>query len=181
MFTENGFRIEVGLFSFGALNKIKHMNNTEILLFAFSVNLGIALGAGLYEIRIVLPLWFHLQKNKNYRVDFEAMRKIDTGRKFWSFITTIPLTLLTIANLYFAFHTKAPLYSWWMTATFIILIERIGTFAFFIPTAIKLQKGEELSVSKTKRLVLWWIRLNYVRNALTFAALLISLKALMIV
>jgi len=157
------------------------MNITEILLGAFIINLGIALGAGLYEARIVLPLWFHPLTNRNYRVDFEAMRKIDTGRKFWGFVTTIPLTLLTIANLYFAFHAKAPLYGWWISAASIILIERIGTFTFFIPTAIKLQQGEKLSVSKTTSLILWWTRLNYIRNALTFAALLISLKAYLIV
>jgi len=155
------------------------MNITEILLEAFIINLGIALGAGLYEIRIVLPLWFH-KANGNYQVNVEAMRNIDTGRKFWGFVTTIPLTLLTIVNLVFACKAAAPLYGWWLSATLIILLERIGTFTFFIPTAIKLQKGENLPVAKTSNMIFWWLRINYVRNALTFAALLIALKALLV-
>ena len=155
------------------------MNITEILLVSFIINLGIALGAGLYEIRIVLPLWFH-KANGNYQVNVEAMRNIDTGRKFWGFVTTIPLTLLTIVNLVFACKAAAPLYGWWLSATFIILLERIGTFIFFIPTAIKLQKGENLPVSKTSSTIFWWVRINYVRNALTFAALLIALKAFLV-
>ena len=157
------------------------MNITEILLLSIVINLGVTLGAGLYETRIVLPLWFHQAPNGNYHVDFNAMRHIDTGRKFWGFVTTVPLTLLTIANLFFAFQSKMPLYGWWISGTFIILFERIGTFAFFIPTAIRLQKGEDLSVSKTTSLVSWWTRLNYIRNALTLVALLIFLKALLIV
>ena len=155
------------------------MNITEILLVSFIINLGIALGAGLYEIRIVLPLWFH-KANGNYQVNVEAMRNIDTGRKFWGFVTTIPLTLLTILNLVFACKSAAPLYGWWFSATLIILLERIGTFTFFIPTAIKLQKGENLPVAKTTNMIFWWLRINYVRNALTFAALLIALKALLV-
>ena len=156
------------------------MNITEILLGAFIINLGIALGAGLYEARIVLPLWFH-KVNNNYQVNVEAMRNIDTGRKFWALVTTIPLTLLTIINFVFAYKAAAPLHDWWMSATIIVLLERIGTFAFFIPTAIKLQKAASLPVAKTKSMVFWWIRLNYFRNSLTLAALLVSLKALCIV
>ena len=155
------------------------MNITEILLEAFIINLGITLGAGLYEIRIVLPLWFH-KANGNYQVNVEAMRNIDTGRKFWGFVATMPLTLLTIVNLVFACKAAAPLYGWWLSATFIILLERIGTFIFFIPTAIKLQNGENLPVSKTSNMIFWWIRINYVRNALTLAALLVALKALLV-
>jgi hypothetical protein len=156
------------------------MNTTEILLGSFIINLGMALGAGLYEARIVLPLWFNKTKGGNYQADVEAMRKIDTGRKFWGFITTVPLTLLTILNLVFACKAKAPLYGLWLSATLIILLERIGTFAFFIPTAIKLQKTENLPVLKTSNMIFWWIRINYVRNGLTLAALLIALKALLV-
>ena len=157
------------------------MNITEILLGSFIVNLGIVLGAGLYEARIVLPLWFHKTPNGNYQANVEAMRNIDTGRKFWALVTTIPLTLLTIINFVFAYKAAAPLHDWWMSATIIVLLERIGTFAFFIPTAIKLQKAASLPVAKTKSMVFWWIRLNYFRNSLTLAALLVSLKALCIV
>jgi hypothetical protein len=156
------------------------MNITEIVLTAFIINLGITLGAGLYETRIVLPLWFHRTPNRGYQVDFEAMHIIDPGKKFWAFVTTIPLTLLTIVNLVFAYKAMAPLHEWWVCATIIVLLERIGTFTFFIPTAIKLQKAENLPVAKTTGIASLWIRLNYVRIALTLAALLFSLKALVV-
>jgi hypothetical protein len=156
------------------------MNITEILLLCSVINIGIALGAGLYETKIVLPLWFNKSANGNYHVNFDNMRSIDSGRKFWVFVTTIPFTLLMITNLAVAFQSQPPLHNWWVAATLIILIERIGTFTFFIPTAIKLQKGENLITEKISKLITWWLRLNYVRNALTLAALFVFLKALLI-
>jgi Domain of unknown function (DUF1772) len=153
------------------------MSISEILLILFILNLGTAFGAGLYETRIVLPLWFTKTTDGNYRVNFETMHATDTGRKFWGFITTMPLTLLTIANFIVAFQSSEPIHGWWLGATIFILLERLGTFTFFIPTAIKLQRGENLSESKITSLVSWWIRLNYVRNIFTLVAWLLALKS----
>ena len=46
----------------------------EILLWLFVINLGIAFGAGLYEQRIILPLWFSSSSEPGVRVNSEAMR-----------------------------------------------------------------------------------------------------------
>src|SRR5438046_3614296 len=109
---------------------------TEILLFPFAFILGITLGAGIYEFRIVIPMWFYKNNDKKYSVNFENMKNIDSGRKFWGMVSTVPLTLLTIANIFFAAKSNGQIHFWWLTATLIVLIERIGTFIFFIPTAI---------------------------------------------
>lgn len=70
----------------------------EVLLWLFVINLGIAYGAGLYEKRIVLPMWFSKSTGAGWQVKGEAMRQTGTGLRFWAFATTVPLTLLTIAN-----------------------------------------------------------------------------------
>ena len=69
------------------------------LLWLFVLNQGIAVGAGLYEQRLVLPLWF-VPSPVGPRVDTDAMRRIDSGRRFWAFVTTGPLTLLTLVGLF---------------------------------------------------------------------------------
>lgn len=153
---------------------------TELLLALFILNLGIAFGAGLYETRIVLPLWFPKSPYLMYRVNTEAMRSIDPGRKFWGFVTTGPLTLLTLANLFAAWQSPEPVHDWWLGAALLTLAERMGTFAFFIPTAIKLQKADQLPAESSSRLVMTWVRSNYFRNALTLIAWLLALKALTI-
>ena len=103
----------------------------EILLWLFIINLGIAFGAGLYETRIILPQWFIKSSDNEFRVNSKAMNETDTGRKFWGFVTTMPLTLLAITNLIVALQSNGLRHDWWVTGSLIVLIERIGTFAFF--------------------------------------------------
>src|SRR5216117_1293180 len=76
------------------------MDLARIVLWLFVINLGIVFGAGLYEARIVVPLWASSPP--------ESLRSPDSGRQFWAFVTTIPLTLLTLASLVAAWHAPAP-------------------------------------------------------------------------
>ena len=77
---------------------------SEITLWLFVINLGVAFGAGLYEHRIVLPRWITSQASGRWNA--EAALLDDTGRRFWGFVTTVPLTLLTVANLFVAWRLR---------------------------------------------------------------------------
>lgn len=142
---------------------------TEILLWLFVMNLGIASGAGLYEARIIVPQW--VSSPSIYRWP-------DTGRKFWAFVTTVPLTLLTIANLAAAWQSQGAIRAWWLGAVAAVIVERIITFMYFIPTGLKLQRRDEtIPESKLKAMVSQWAHLNYVRLAIALAAWVAALKA----
>lgn len=149
----------------------------ELLLVLFILNLGIAFGAGLYESQLVIPQWFPKLSGSGYRVDREAMQKMDSGRRFWAFVTTLPLTLLTLANLVVAWQSLHAGRDWWLAAGLITLIERISTFSFFIPTIIKLQQADQQLSPTHSRLAALWIGSNYIRNGLTLIAWLSALKA----
>lgn len=149
----------------------------EVLLLLLILNLGTAFGAGLYETIIIIPQWFQKSAESGYRVNLQAMHETDTGRKFWAFVTTLPLTLITLANLFVAWQSQEPRHDWWLAAALITFIERVGTFSFFIPTVIKLQKADRLPASRVTGLVSLWIGFNYVRNAFTVIAWLLALKA----
>jgi hypothetical protein len=149
----------------------------DILLWMFVINLGVAFGAGLYEQRIVLPQWFSRSSENAWRVDDEAMRRMDTGRSFWAYVTTVPLTLLTLASLAVTWNLGSSLKEWWLAAAVIALLERIGTFSYFIPTALKLMKAETVSTSRSA-MASQWIRLNLLRAGLNLAGWLAALKAL---
>jgi hypothetical protein len=75
------------------------------------MNLGIAFGTGLYEQRIILPQWFNRSPESGLRVDSEAMRRTDAGREFWAYVTTVPLTLLTLASLVVAYQSQGTISS----------------------------------------------------------------------
>lgn len=151
---------------------------STLLLFLFTLNLGMAFGAGIYEQRLVVPRWFIKSNNSTYIVNTEAMRELDSGRNFWAFVTTIPLTLLTLANLILAWQSAQQNQPWWLAAAGLTLVERLGTFCFFIPTVIRLQKADKLSASQTTHLVKLWISSNYIRNALTLTGWILALIAL---
>src|SRR5205814_6973080 len=112
----------------------------------FVINLGIAFGAGLYETRMIIPQWFSKNSVNELRVNSDAMRETDPGRRFWALVTTLSLTLVTLANLIAAWPSEGARHTWWLSASLIALVERIGTFTFFIPTAIKLMRDETLPV-----------------------------------
>jgi len=89
----------------------------SLLLWLFVINLGIAFGAGLYESRILVPQWLNGSPEAGYRWNAEAARLPDTGLSFWVYVTTVPLTLLTVANLIAAWTTSVtPLRSAWLSA-----------------------------------------------------------------
>ena len=151
---------------------------SELLLWLFIINLGTSFGAGLYEKMIVLPMWFTKYPEIGYRVNVNAMRETDTGRKFWASVNTVPLTLLTLANLIVSLQTTGTKHDWWLTACLLILIERIGTFSYFIPTAVKLMRSQNLTEKKASSLISSWLFLNYFRNAFTLIAWILALEAL---
>jgi|SRR6185295_14901335 len=144
------------------------------LLWMFILNLGIACGAGLYEHRIVVPMWLGVSPDGGTRWHADAVRRDDTGRRFWAFVTTIPLTLLTLANLLVATRMSGDLRGWWLAAGLAALADRALTFSYFIPTMIGLMNAVDSSSSVA--IATRWTHLNYLRHALVLAAWLAALK-----
>ena len=77
-----------------------------LAVWLFVVNHGIAFDAGLYETRTIVSPWLDLV------VRGEDARLPDAGPTFWAFVTTVPLTLLTLASLAAAWHTSGPRGAW---------------------------------------------------------------------
>jgi hypothetical protein len=152
-----------------AVNFESHVktNFRHLFLWLFVINLGIALGAGLYESRVVIPQWANLPPRT----------WPNTGIRFWVYVTTIPLTLLTVANLVAAWLERSPKRKWWLWAAVTIMLERVATFAYFIPTMISLM-GSERSDLEIKAALSQWLAFNYGRHVLTFLGWLLALKAL---
>ena len=142
----------------------------EVLLWLFVVNQGIALGAGLYEIRMVVTPWIaSLRRGEDARMP-------DSGRQFWAFVTTMPLTLLTLASVVAARQTPGAKGAWWLAAAALVLVERVMTFGYFIPTMLRLQRDQvragELTAAAKR-----WVTLNYARATISLAAWLATLCA----
>lgn len=146
-----------------------------VLLWLFVINLGIAFGAGLYEHRIVTPDWISRDGSGSHW-NAAAARHDNTGLRFWAYVTTGPLTLLTLVSLFVAWRTTSPECGWWLAAALVVLLDRMLTFSYFIPTMVGLMNAPDSpsSVAAATR----WMSLNYLRHALVLGGWLAALKAL---
>ena len=152
------------------------MSNTTstIVLWLFVVNLGIAFGAGLYEDRIVVPRWISSSEASGAHWNAEAARVDNTGLRFWAFVSTGPLTLLTLINLFAAWRATGAVREWWLAAALVALAERLFTLTYFIPTMVGLM-GATDSPEAVAIATRWW-NLNVLRHAMALAAWLAALK-----
>jgi hypothetical protein len=147
---------------------------STIVLWLFVVNLGIAFGAGVYEHRIVVSRWISFSPESGAHWNAEAARRDDTGLRFWVFFSTVSLTLLTLANLFYAWRASGAVRGWWLAAALAALADRAFTFSYFIPTMIGLMAAPdspESAAAATR-----WAHLNHLRHAILLAAWLAALK-----
>lgn len=140
----------------------------DVVLWLFIINLGIAFGAGIYEARVVIPPWANIPPRE----------WPNTGLMFWVYVTTVPLTLLTIASLIAAWLTQGPMRFWYLAAVCIVIVERIATFSYFIPTMVRLMGTEGLPDTDVQAALSQWLFLNNGRHVLTLAGWLAALRAL---
>ncbi len=148
-----------------------------LVLWLFVINLGIAFGAGLYESRIVVPQWLNSSPESGYRWNAEAARRANVGLRFWVYVTTMPLTLLTLASLVAAWWTPDAVRSWWLAAAAAALVDRVMTFAYFIPTMLKLLRNDTFQESEVVAKARQWVNWGLVRHAATLAAWFAALMA----
>jgi hypothetical protein len=143
-------------------------------LWLFVINLGIAFGAGIYEHRIVTPDWISADGSRSHW-NAEAARRHDTGLRFWAYVTTGPLTFLTLASLVVAWKASGPERRWWVASAILVLVDRVLTFGYFIPTMVGLMNAPDspASVAVATR----WATVNYLRHALLLAGWLSALRA----
>ncbi|MQA92223.1 MAG: DUF1772 domain-containing protein [Gemmatimonas sp.] len=146
---------------------------STVLLWLFVINLGVALGAGLYESRIVVPDWIDTAASSP-AWNPDAAREDNTGLRFWVAVTTVPLTLLTLANLFAGWRAPTELRRWWLGTATTALVERALTLGYFIPTMVRLIQVENSpdAVSSATQ----WAQLNNLRHFLVLAAWLAAIK-----
>jgi hypothetical protein len=101
---------------------------THILLWLFVLNLGIAFGAELYESQISVPQWLSFAPDTGYRWNAAPAVEANVGLRFWVYVTTVPLTVLTLLCLIRGWTMPEPSRAWWLVAGGSALIERLLTF-----------------------------------------------------
>jgi hypothetical protein len=147
-----------------------------ILLWLLVIAIGIEIGAGIYEARVLVPLWSSSPPESLIAYQSQSMPP-DPGRKFWIFATPL-VGLLSLANLFPAWRSTGARRRWWLLGAGLSLLVVIATFAYFVPTLIKLQRAAVLPGDEVIALITWWVRLNWLRAVVFFIGWLAVLRAL---
>lgn len=150
----------------------------SLALLLFVVTHGVAFGAGVYEQRVVVPRWMGIGPDGSPLFDANAMRADDTGRRFWVFVTTFPLSLLLAVNAYYALATPPPHRVALQVACAVTLFERVLTLFYFIPTAVRLMHVSSSPAPDDTRIAHRWRALNVFRLALSLVAWLLAMYCL---
>ncbi len=155
------------------------MNNrasTKILFWLLVLFTGIAFGAGAYEARVEIPQWFSTVNGVTiWQAD--TAKAADPGLNFWAFVTTGPITLLTLLSAILVWRTKGAVRRWWLVTLAFLLIDRAMTFGYFIPTMVELMSGK-LAQADAVHTAQQWQHFNIVRLAASGASYLAAIKLL---
>lgn len=151
----------------------------EITLWLFVVALGLDLGAGMYEARIVVPLWANGVPATLAAGNPFARVAIDAGMRFWAYMTSA-VAVLAVGALVFGFRTPEPEHTWRTIAAVAELCVVAMTLAYFRPTLVRLfiSHGAGLSEETVSSTVRRWVLLSRVRIAVSFCAWCAALAAL---
>lgn len=157
----------------------------QIILWLFVIVLGIGVGAGLYEARVIMPLWSSAPPESvwGWRDLLAANPRYapHAGERFWILVSPVR-ALLAIAVLVTGLRMSGEQRRWRLVASIISLALFILAVTWLIPTSTELfgNNSRELSaeqvISKTKT----WVMLNYLFQVLGIVAFLAALRALTI-
>jgi hypothetical protein len=142
----------------------------KALIVLLVLNLGVVVGAGLYEARVVMPLWGSALP--------ETARSPEAGRRFWLFVATVPLTVLALFNFAMALLEHGPWRLWWLFAALLVIAERVVTFAYFIPEMVRMQRSAPTEPKEIEARFAAWRARNRFRLGILIVAWLAALQSL---
>ncbi len=144
---------------------------SRIVLGLFVVVLGVDIGAGLYESRVVVPLWSRGIPTTLAAGNPFGQVAINAGMGFWAFVTPVA-GLLALGALAVAWRSPQPVRTWIVAASLLELAAFASTMFYFRPTlkGLFLGHGAGMSEAAVAVVVHRWVGWNRARVALSAVA-----------
>jgi hypothetical protein len=134
---------------------------TILSLFLFFIGIGI--GAGLYEARVVHPNWAPNPSPATLGSKLISSGQAGAARRFWPFVSPVAL-LLALGNVYLAWHQTGQLRHLWLTSSLSIIVKSVATYAYFVPMMMRrIEHSQGMDGSALHRLICVWTTLSPLR------------------
>jgi hypothetical protein len=141
---------------------------------------GLAMGGGLYETRVVYPNWALDPTPATLSAKLASSGQAAAARRFWPYVSPMAM-LLALGNGYAAWHQTGLVRPLWLTASLAIVIKSIVTFSYFAPTMMRrIERAESMETNALRRTVLLWTRLSPMRLVVELIAWVAGMVTLML-
>lgn len=147
------------------------------LLRPFLVVSGIVVGAGWFEMRVVIPQWSTASNAKEVAEALERSGHLASGKRFWKLLGPAALPL-TAVNLYAALGSEGPRRRPWLFSAGTAAAMSVATATYFAPELHKLSEAHDLEDSEVRERIRRRVRLDQVRLGALTAAWWAGLRAL---
>jgi hypothetical protein len=155
----------------------------QTLLWLFVILAALVIGGGLYELRVVLPLWAHAPPESVWHFAAERVNNpLDTpnsGMRLWIFLTPAHL-LVSIATLIAAWKTRAEHRRWVIVSTAIFIGLHLSALFYFVPAIDKLFMSRQLNLdpAEVASRARWWVNLTWGRFVIGLIGYVAGIKAM---
>jgi hypothetical protein len=157
----------------------------QVLLWIFVVLAAVVIGGGLYELRVIIPLWAHAPPESVW--EFATQRTNNpaftpnSGIQFWIYFTPAHL-LVSIATFVTAWKTQRAHRRWVMISTAVFIILHLGAIVYFVPAIDKLFNSRNLGMSPAEvaSRVHVWVYGTWIRFFIGLGGFLCGLRALQV-
>jgi hypothetical protein len=152
----------------------------QTLLCAFIFSVGLGIGGGLYETRVVYPNW-----SKDPTPDGLSEKLISSGqagaaRRYWPLVSPAS-ALFAIVNMFLAWDQVGIVRELWLMSSIAIVLKSLGTYGYFVPTYIRrIAKPNTMDTMTLRRLVRQWTGLSPLRIVVEIFAWITGMWALLL-
>ena len=109
---------------------------------------------------IVYPNWKYNVEPHTLRAKLESSGQMNSGKRFWPLVSPAQ-GLLSIINIILAWNYTGEAHNYWLAAAITIFVNRLITFAYFIPEMLrKIMQPEQVEATRLQAIVRRWTALS---------------------
>lgn len=153
------------------------VSTENVLLQAFLAVTGLALGAGIFELRVIIPQWASQRTATAMAEAMERSGHVASGKKFWALVGPLVLPL-TVVNLAAAARSSGARRRWWLGSSTTMAGISVATATYYVPTLHDLRSPGAIPDDKVLATARRRVRLDYVRVVVGVGAWFAGAKAL---
>ena len=156
------------------------ITTTQVLMCTFVFSVGLGIGGGVYETRVVYPNWAKDPTPDRLSEKLISSGQAGAARRYWPLVSPAS-ALLAIVNMFLAWDQVGIVRDLWLMSSIAIVLKSLGTYGYFVPTYIRrIAKPNTMDAMTLRRLVRQWTGLSSLRIVVEIFAWITGMWALLL-